>query len=96
MEYCHNFDLSNWETNKDLLKAISYMSLSTLFDEDDNSIISAILSSIKDFVYRCKQDECVGRIVLDIEDIISDHVLNVLLLYHRFPSKTNCFQESDY
>lgn len=96
MEYCHNFDLSNWETNKDLLKAISYVSLSCLFDEDDNSIISSVLSSIKEFVYRCKQEECVGRIVLDIEDILSDHVSIILLLYYRFPSKTDFFQESGY
>lgn len=74
LEYCHSFDLSQNEKDEQLLNRISYLSIHSIINQDQNVILSTILSNIHLFIQQCKKEECVGRIVLNVDELLSDDV----------------------
>ena len=93
LEYCHAFDLSQNEKNEQLLNRISYLSIHSIINQDQNVILSTILSNIHLFIQQCKKEEYVGRIVLNVDELLSDDVICFLLISYRFLSKFSFFHE---
>ena len=80
LEYCHTFDFSKSEED---ISQISFLSLSSIQFEEDSIILSSILSSIHQFIHTCKQADCVGRIVLSIDELLSDNTPLQIQLFSR-------------
>ena len=92
LEYCHTFDFSNDEEDSTLLNSISYISLSSVEDE---SLIAIILTAIQSFVMSCTRNECVGRIILNADELLSDNVYFPFPLKIEYSSKPTSFPYSN-
>ena len=71
----HSFDLSQNETNKELLANVASLCV------DEDSLVTHTLTAVASFCTLCKEKTCAGRIFLDVSDILADDV-GLCSLFH--------------
>lgn len=62
------------EKEESILSNISYLVLPEELGEDVNAILTRTLTAVASFAALCKKEECVGRVVIDYSEILTDNV----------------------
>ena len=75
--FCHSFDLSQNEKDAELLNAIACCCV------DETNLLTNTLSAVASFCTLCKEKECVGRVFLDLSDILADDTSLQIALFAR-------------
>ena len=80
-------DLSEYETDTSLLSSISY---SMVLETDEKALLTRVLTLVSSF---CKEQSCVGRIILNLSDILADDVAVILSIHNRLLCRLPYFLE---
>ena len=86
--FCQSLDLSEYETDSSLLSSISY---SIVSETDEKALLTRVLTLISSFCSLCKEQGSVGRIVLNLSDILADDVYVTPLVKNRLAYRLHCF-----
>ncbi|KAK8804004.1 hypothetical protein WA171_000097 [Blastocystis sp. BT1] len=78
--FCQSLDLSEYETDSSLLSSISY---SIVSETDEKALLTRVLTLISSFCSLCKEQGSVGRIVLNLSDILADDTRLQIALFSR-------------
>ena len=69
VEFCHGFDLSKWEEDLSRLSSVIVVHV-----DNDSSFVQKTLSAVNSFVSLCSKESVVGRIILDVAEILGQNV----------------------
>lgn len=70
VEYCHGFDLSKWEQDMSLFSSVVIVHV----DNDPAFFVKKVISAVHSFVSLCSKESVVGRIILDVAEILGQDV----------------------